>query len=65
MQVDETQDDMSTLRVQLSHEGHLEAIQQGFLHAIQRQGSSAVLQGPAEGAQAVAGLLMCPVLQPP
>ena len=64
MQVDETQDDMSTLRVQLSHEGHLEAVQQGFLHAIQGQGSAAVLQGPAEGAQAVAGLLMCPILQP-
>ena len=65
MQVDKTQDDVSTLRVQLSHEGHLEAVQQGFLHAIQRQGSSAVLQGPAEGSQAVAGLLMCPILQTP
>ena len=65
MQVDETQNNVSTLRVQLSHEGHFEAVQQGLLHAIQGQGSSAVLQGPAEGAQAVAGFLMRPVLQPP
>ena len=65
MFIDETENEVSALRVQLSHEGHLEAIQQGPLHAVQGQGSTAVLQCPAKSPQAVAGLLMCPILQPP
>lgn len=62
MQVDEVVYDVSTLRVQLSHEGHLEPIQQGPLHAIQGQGSSAVLQGTTQRAQTVTGLLIRPIL---
>ena len=56
-------DDVSAAGVQLSHEGHLQAVQKRPLHAVQGQGSCAVLQGPAEGTQAVAGLLIRPILQ--
>lgn len=65
VQIDECQDDVSALQVELSHEGHLEAVQEGLLHAVHRQGSSAVLQSTTEGPQAVAGLLIRPVLQSP
>ena len=50
MQIDEAVNDVTAAWVQLSHEGHLEAIKQGLLHSIQRQGSSAVLQGSTQGA---------------
>ena len=65
VQIDEAQDDVSTLQVELGHEGHFEAVQQGLLHAVQGQAGPAVLQGTAQGPQAVAWLLIRPILQAP
>ena len=53
----------STVSVQLSHEGHAEPVQQGALQAVGGHSCTAVVQRPAQRAQAVAGLLGCPILK--